>query len=177
VRGVYADALLGPVGDVMIEVGYEHALVVHGYDERREAGMDELSVLGASLVSEVRADGRRDAYTIEPEDFGMRRAAHCEIAPLDDLRNESVRFLQVLAGHGHEACGDAACLNAAAVLYVAGMATDLSDGLSQAREAVAAGAAVEKLEEWVAAQAGGAEQRMAGEARLSAVRAEAGLPA
>ncbi len=175
VRGVYADGLLGPVGDVMLEIGYEHALVVHGYDDRREAGMDELSVLGASVVNEVRADGRRDSYTVEPEDFGMRRAAHGEIAPLGSLRDESVRFLQVLAGRDHEACGDAACLNAAAVLYVAGVATDLGDGLAQAREVVASGAAIEKLEEWVAAQAGGVEQRTAGEARLSALRDAAGL--
>ena len=176
VRGVYADGMLGPVGDVMMEIGYEHALVVHGYDDRREAGMDELSVLGASVVSELRADGRRDSYTIEPEDFGLRRAAHSEIAPLGDLRDEAVRFIQVLGGRGPEACDDAACLNAAAVLYVAGQAVDLADGLAQAREAVATGAALAKLEEWVAAQAGGIEQRTAGEARLAALRVEAGLP-
>ena len=35
VRGVYSDGMLGPVGDVMMEIGYEHALVVHGYDDRR----------------------------------------------------------------------------------------------------------------------------------------------
>ena len=87
-----------------------------------------------------------------------------------------MRFIQVLGGRGHEACDDAACLNAAAVLYVAGQAADLADGLAQAREAVATGAALAKLEEWVAAQAGGIEQRTAGEARLAALRAEAGLP-
>jgi anthranilate phosphoribosyltransferase len=177
VRGVYADGMLGPVGNVMMEIGYEHALVVHGYDDRREGGMDEFSVLGTTVVSELRANGSRDAYTVEPEDFGMRRAAHSEIAPLADLRAESVRFVRVLGGRGHEACGDAACLNAAAVLYVAGRAVDLTDGLAQAREAVASGAALDKLEEWVAAQSGGVGQRAAGEARLSALREEAGLPA
>ena len=139
--------------------------------------MDELSVLGPSLVNELHADGRRDAYTVEPEDFGLRRASHGEVAPLDDLRSEAVRFIQVLGGCGHEACGDAACLNAAAVLYVAGRAADLADGLAQAREAVASGAALAKLEEWVAAQAGGVDQRAAGEARLTRLRTEAGLSA
>jgi anthranilate phosphoribosyltransferase len=177
VRGVYADGLLGPVGDVMMEIGYEHAMVVHGYDDRREAGMDELSVLGESVVSELHADGWRDSYTVEPEDLGLRRAVHSEIAPLGDLRSEAVRFIRVLGGRGHEACGDAACLNAAAVLYVAGRATDLGDGLAQAREAVESGAALLKLEEWVAAQAGGVHQRAAGEARLSKLRVEAGVPA
>lgn len=176
VRGVYADELLGPVGDVMLEIGYEHAMVVHGYDDRREAGMDELSVLGPSLVSESRADGRRDAYTLEPEDLGLRRAALDEIAPLGDLRSEAIRFVQVLGGRGHDACCDAACLNAAAVLYVAGQAADLGDGLAQAREAVASGAALAKLEEWVATQKTGGDQRGSGEARLSGLRAEAGLP-
>ena len=175
VRGVYSDGLLGPVGEVMVEIGYEHALVVHGYDADRAAGMDELSVLGASVVNEVRADGRRDAYTIEPEDFGMRRATHAEIAPLGDLRAEAVRFVQVLGDRGHAACVDAACLNAAAVLYVAGTAADLSDGLAPAREAVASGAALTKLNDWVAAQAGCVEQRAAGSARLAALLAEAGL--
>jgi anthranilate phosphoribosyltransferase len=175
VRGVYAEGLVGPVGEVMLEIGYERVMVVHGYDDRREAGMDELSVLGASLVTEMDSDGRRDSYTVEPEDFGVRRAEHAEIAPLGDLRHEAVRFLQVVGGHGSEACGDAACLNAAAVLYVAGEAVDLSDGLVQAREAMASGAALRKLEEWVAAQAGGIAQRQAGEDRLGALRMEAGL--
>jgi len=175
VRGVYADTLIAPVGEVMLEIGYERVMVVHGYDDRREAGMDELSVLGASLVTEMYADGRRDAYVVEPEDFGMRRAAHAEIAPLDELRAEAIRFLQVVGGRGHEACGDAACLNAAAVLYVSGQAVDLYDGLGQAREAVASGAALSKLEEWVAVQAGGIAQRQAGEARLGALLEEAGL--
>ena len=63
------------------------------------------------------------------------------------------------------------------MLYVAGRAADLGDGLAQAREAVASGAALAKLEEWVAAQAGGVEQRTAGEARLVVRCAlEAGLP-
>ncbi|NLE23708.1 MAG: anthranilate phosphoribosyltransferase [Actinobacteria bacterium] len=176
VRGVYADGLLGPVGDVMLEIGYEHAVVVHGYDDRREAGMDELSVLGPSVVSERRADGRCDVYTLEPEDMGLRRAALEEIAPLGDLRSEAVRFVQVLGGRGHAACCDAACLNAAAVLYVAGQAADLGDGLAQAREAVASGAALAKLEEWVATQAGDGDRRGSGEARLAGLRSEAGLP-
>ena len=61
------------------------------------------------------------------------------------------------------------------MLYAAGEAAELSDGLSQAREAVASGAALRKLGEWVAAQAGGVAQRQAGEARLGALLAEAGL--
>ena len=175
VRGVYSDTMIAPVGEVMLEIGYEHVLVVHGFGDDRSAGMDELSVLGPTLVGELRADGRRDSFTVEPEDLGIRRAAHADIAPLEDLREEALRFLRVVGGRGPQACGDAACLNAAAVLYVAGQAVDLADGLEQAREAAGSGAAIRKLEEWVAAQAGGVERRAAGEARLGALLADAGL--
>jgi anthranilate phosphoribosyltransferase len=175
VRGVYAEKLVEPVGEVMIGIGYEHAMVVHGFDDRREDGMDELSVLGPTIVSEAHGDGRRDTFTVHPEDVGLRRARHAELAPLDNLRDEARRFVQVLAGRGHDACVDAACLNAAAVLYVAGEAVDLGDGLGRARELVATGAPVARLRSWVAAQAGGAARRNEGEARLEGVLADAGL--
>ena len=175
VRGVYSDAMIAPVGQVMLEIGYEHAFVVHGFGDDRSTGMDELSVLGPTLVGELRADGRRDSFVVEPEDLGIRRAAHADIAPLEDLREEALRFLRVVGGRGPQACEDAACLNAAAVLYVAGQATDLADGLAQARAAAGSGAALRKLGEWVAAQAGGVERRAAGEARLGALLADAGL--
>jgi anthranilate phosphoribosyltransferase len=176
VRGVYSDAMVGPVGEVMLEIGYEHAFVVHGFGERRDgAGMDELSVLGPTLVAELYADGRRDSFIVEPEDLGISRASHADIAPLEDVRAEALRFLRIVGGQGSQACQDAACLNAAAVLYVAGQAADLAEGLAQAREAAGSGAALHKLEEWVAAQAGGVDQRTTGEARLTALLGEAGL--
>jgi anthranilate phosphoribosyltransferase len=173
VRGVHADRLVWPVGEVMAEIGYQRALVVHGFDAEARRGMDELSVLGPSRVVEVGTGGRRDVYTLEPEDLGMRRHRHEDIAPLADLQAESRRFVQVLAGSGHEPCIDAACLNAAAVLYVAGKVPDLTAGLERCREAVADGAALAKLREWVAAQAG--DRTGAGESRLGAVLAGAGL--
>lgn len=110
VRGVSSEGLIEPVCDVMCEIGYERTLVVHGYDERGERGMDELSTLGESVVVESFADGRRESYRLAPEDLGMRRARYDEIAPLDDVREEAARFVRVLAGRGGEACGDIACL-------------------------------------------------------------------
>lgn len=178
VRGVYADRLVWPVGEVMAEIGYQRALVVHGFDAEGLRGMDELSVLGPSHVVEVGQGGRRDVYTVEPEDLGVRRHRHEDIAPLGDLRAEARRFVQVLAGRGHGPCVDAACVNAAAVLYVAGKVDDLAAGAERCRAAVENGAALAKLGEWVAVQAGGKTGGGAiGERRLEAVLADAGLAA
>jgi anthranilate phosphoribosyltransferase len=175
VRGVYADRLVGPVGEVMAEIGYQRALVVHGFDAEQQRGMDELSVLGPSRVVEIGAGGRRDVSTVEPEDVGLRRSRHEDIAPLEDLRDESRRFVRVLAGRGHGACVDAACYNAAAVLYVAGVVDDLAVGVERSRATVENGAALARLRQWVAVQSAG--DSGAGERRLEEVLAGAGLAA
>ena len=151
VRGVYADGMLGPVGDVMMEIGYEHAMVVHGYDDRREAGMDELSVLGASVVSELHADGRRDSYTVEPEDWVRRAVAQRDRA----ARRPALRGRALHPGARRPRLTRPAATPPASTPPPSstwpGQAADLGDGLAQAREAVASGAALAKLEEWVAA--------------------------
>ncbi len=70
VRGVYADGLLGPVGDVMLEIGYEHALVVHGYDDRRRGRHGR--VLGARRERRQRAARRRAARRLHRRAGGLR---------------------------------------------------------------------------------------------------------
>lgn len=154
VRGVYSAELLPTVSRVMQAIGYQRALVVHGFDGRGENGMDELSTIGESVVHEFHPDGREDRYTLAPEDVGLRRAAYAEVAATGDLRQETGRFLDVLAGTAAPACIDITCLNAAAVLYVAGKAADLKSGVARCREIIHSGRALEKLRQWVAVQRG-----------------------
>ena len=47
-RGVYAKDVIPKAAAVMKEIGYERAMVVHGFDKNREKGMDELSTIGES---------------------------------------------------------------------------------------------------------------------------------
>ncbi len=112
VRGVYSADRLADVSQVMQAIGYRRAMVVHGFDARRDSGMDELSTIGESVVREFHPDGREDHYTLAPEDVGIRRAAYAEIAATADIRRETDRFLQVLAGTASSACIDITCLNA-----------------------------------------------------------------
>ncbi|HEX4936101.1 MAG TPA: anthranilate phosphoribosyltransferase, partial [Gemmatimonadaceae bacterium] len=98
-------------------LGTRHALVVHG-----EPGMDEFSPLGPTRVVEVR-DGLTHEWTVDPSEFGF---------PLFDARElagggpaDNARIVQdVLGGKGTRAATAAVTLNAAAALYVAGVATD-----------------------------------------------------
>jgi anthranilate phosphoribosyltransferase len=171
-RGVYSVEALPKVAAVMREIGYRRGLVAHGFDHLREKGMDELSVLGASRVHEFFPDGSGREYDIHPEEFGISRVPYEFIAPLPDRGQEAVRFLQVLAGAGHQACIDFVCLNAGAVLYVAGKAETLGAGVRQSYDLIGGGQALKKLADWAAVQQGPEQE---GLRRLEGLLAAAGL--
>lgn len=151
VRGVHAPEAVRPVAAVMRAIGYRRAMVVHGFD-RGEPGMDELSTLGETLIHEIRPDGREEEYTLAPEDAGVERAAYADIATTGDPGLEADRFLHVLAGTGSAACTGITCLNAGAILYVAGRAGDLATGVRRSRELVRSGEAFATLCRWVRTQ-------------------------
>ena len=153
VRGVYAADLLTPVSRVMREIGYRRAMVVHGFDAERRRGMDELSTIGETVVHEFHPDGREDTYSLAPEDVGIRRAGFADIASTGDVRREAVRFLKVVAGTADRASIDIVCLNAGAILYVAGRAATIAAGIEQSRELLDTGRALSKLCAWREAQA------------------------
>ncbi len=143
VMGVYAEHLVEIIGQVLLELGCEHALVVHGSD-----GLDEITVTGTTRVAEVRA-GRVDVYDLEPRDLGIGRARPEQLLGGSPEHNAKL-FASVLAGEGEPSGGplaDITALNAGAALYAGGVASDLADGLARAREAIHSGAAARKLEE------------------------------
>lgn len=152
-RGVYSPESASKARDVIKTIGVTRALVVHGYDDSGELSMDELSNLGQTDIWELYPDGRENRYTFTPEDVGIKRAAFASIASSGDRHDEAVRFLKLLAGEGDPAREDIACLNAAAVLYLAGKSPDLAKGMEKARELVESGAAFDRLECWIHAQA------------------------
>lgn len=168
VRGVYAPDMLPVVADVMHRIGYRNFLVVHGFDDKGNPAVDELSIVGATRVRECRDAGDDETYDISPEDVGLRRASYDEIAPLGDMRRESLRFLSVIAGRGPKACTDFTALNAAAVYYIMGAVDTLESGVEKATEILQSGKALEKLGHWVVAQNGGAG-KASGEVRFESL--------
>src|SRR5512138_1041112 len=141
--GVFHPDLVGIQVRVLQELGTERALVVWGRD-----GMDEISLGAATMVGELR-DGMVREYEVHPEDFGISMAASRNLQVsgpaesramlLGALRGEAGLPLEIVA------------LNAGAALYVAGVADTIDDGIARARAAIASGAALERLEAFVAA--------------------------
>ncbi len=135
--GVFDPALTGTFAETLRQLGRRRAWAVHG-----AGGMDELSTLGATRVSDLDG-GTRD---VMPEDAGLDR-----LGDLDALRGgspeENARTLAgILRGEITDARLDIVLLNAAAGFVVAGLSADLGAGVERARESVASGRAWQVLE-------------------------------
>jgi anthranilate phosphoribosyltransferase len=131
------------------ELGFKRAFVMHGLEEETGKGMDEVSTLGPTHVSELREDGTIESYILTPEDFGLKRPQFDELASSRDVRKDALALLRVLMGKDQGPRSDIVCLNAAPLLYVMGKAKDLKEGLQSARNAIENGSALGKLRDWV----------------------------
>jgi len=142
-----ADRARAPlVAEALLRLGVDHALVVHG-----DVGMDEISPAGRTAVWEVR-DGKTTAWVIDPEDYGLHWARIADLAGGEPAEN-AARVERLLNGSAvgepgwqtEEGCRRAVVLNAAAAVYVAGLAPDYRTAIRVAEEALAAGGGREVL--------------------------------
>jgi anthranilate phosphoribosyltransferase len=119
-------------------LGSRHALVVHGAE-----GMDEISPLGLTHVSEVR-DGVVREWTIDPATLGIAGGSAVELAGGEP--SDNARLIEsVLNGSIRGTARDALRLNAAGALYVAGRGWSLEESLARATEALDTGKGMETL--------------------------------
>lgn len=152
VRGVYSPDKISLVARVMREIGTDSAMVVCGHADDCEGFMDELSPCGMTRIEEWSSCGEAKQWTLSPEDAGLTRCNFSQIAATGDIDKESFRFLQTLSGNGLGPCADFTCLNAAAILRVAGVCHNLKEGVSLARMHISKGLAFQKLKDWVCTQ-------------------------
>lgn len=139
VMGVYDRGLVEVIGQVQLELGAEHALVVHGSD-----GLDEITTTGPTAVAEAK-DGELRTWELDPRDFGVARARPEDLAGGTPEENAAA-LRRVLAGE-EGPLADITALNAGAAIYVAGRAESIEAGYAAGREALRSGAARSKLEE------------------------------
>lgn len=133
------------IAEALVTLGSVRALVVSAED-----GLDELSLSSRTRVVEV-ADGRTAEWFAEPGQFGLAPAGLASVAGGTPEENAAVARA-VLAGEAgpHR---DLVLLNAAAAIYVGGLAPDLEQGIAKAAEAIDSGAAADVLERLKAATA------------------------
>ena len=152
VRGVYKKDMVSIVAGVMKEIGYKKAIVVHGLNEDKTRGIDEISSFGETIVAELKEDGKISNYTIMPEDIGVKRAKYKDILSAESVNEETGSFLKVLAGKDRGSKHDIVCLNTAPILYMMNKVGDFEEGVKRAEETIESGQAIEKLRQWVREQ-------------------------
>jgi len=134
VMGVADRARLDIIADALAMLGTVHSLVVHG-----EPGMDEISPLGATTVIELR-DGTRREWTVRPETYGYGSIDPAELAGGTPDENATL-IERLVAGESIPGAEAAVVLNAAAAIYVGGVAASFDDGVHKARAALRDGRA------------------------------------
>jgi anthranilate phosphoribosyltransferase len=136
--GVAFPAVMDKMAAALQSRGVTSAWVVHGH-----GGLDELAVSGPNTVYALR-DGGVERFEIDAKDHGIARSG------IEDVRGgevaENLAALRALLAGKKGPVRDIVVFNAACALYVAGLVSDIADGIDRACASIDSGAAGEVLE-------------------------------
>ena len=145
VLGVADGSLLRKMGEVLLHLGCQHALIIHGED-----GIDELSLSAPTRICEVRKGKELREYRITPEEVGFTRAADRQPFQGGDPTYNARMLSELLSGQSNGPAADMLCLNAGAALLANEQVDSLVDGVKLARATLREGKAQAKLADVVA---------------------------
>ncbi|MCH2657628.1 MAG: anthranilate phosphoribosyltransferase [Dehalococcoidia bacterium] len=138
VMGAPSKELASKLANSLARLGVRHALVVSGED-----GLDDLTITGPSNIYEVKS-GEVTERIVTPEEMGLSRYPIEDIIGGDPSDNAQI-FRDILAGKGSDAIRDLILFNAAAGLYVIGLAASIKDGINKAAKVIESGEAAAKV--------------------------------
>ncbi|WP_446899605.1 anthranilate phosphoribosyltransferase [Clostridium sp. LBM24168] len=139
VLGVYKRELTNTIARVLKNLGCERAMVVHGED-----GLDEITTTSPTYVSELK-NGEIKDYTIDPEEYGIEKAAHKDICGGTAKENANI-IIDILKGQRGKK-RDIVVLNSAAALYVGKKVENIREGIERANELIDSKKAYGKFQE------------------------------
>jgi anthranilate phosphoribosyltransferase len=138
VIGVADPGLLDLIPGALAELGHVHALVVHG-----EAGLDEVSPVGATRVAELR-DGQVRRYEIGPDELGLEPVPLAQLAGGEPADN--ARIIEAVLAGERGGARSAVVANAAAALLVSGAVESWAGGARLAEKTLDRGEGAKALE-------------------------------
>lgn len=142
VVGVFSEELGETYSRVLSELRIERAFVVHGSD-----GLDEVSLSAPTIVWDVEA-GRSRRYLFDPRSVGFDYVQSSALKGGDATVNAAI-LRDVLSGTPgpHR---QAVLLNAAFAVVAGGVADDVAGGVAVATRSIDSGAAMAKLDAFLA---------------------------
>jgi anthranilate phosphoribosyltransferase len=140
--GVWDHSLVERVASALALLGVKQAWVVHGAD-----GLDEVTITGETFVAACSAPTGVETFTISPEDFGLQRRSVTQRreGPAENARGTHA-ILNGEKDGSFTVARDLVIINAAAALYLAGVANDFQNATAMACDSINSGQAVSKLE-------------------------------
>lgn len=145
VLGVADGSLLRKMGEVLLHLGCQHALIIHGED-----GIDECSLRAPTRVCEVCHGKDLREYTITPEQVGLSRASDPRALQGGDPAYNADLLRDLLDGKANGPAADMLCLNAGAALLASEQVESLADGVNLARSTLREGKARQRLADVIA---------------------------
>lgn len=142
VMGVYEEALLEPMARVLYQLGVKKGMVVYGMEK-----LDEISICGPTKICCFKG-GEYRLDEITPEAVGLKRGNAGDLLGGTPAENAAITRA-ILVGKEKGAKRDAAVINAAAALFVAGKAESLKKAVELAEEVIDSGKALAKLEQFI----------------------------
>jgi len=121
------------------KLGTDRALVVNGINPN----LDEISICSKTAVYELK-NGEINNYEVVPEDFGYKTVDISEIQGGNGTENAHI-IQEIFKGNIKDAKRDIICMNAGAMIYLAGIKLDMFEGAKLAQETIEGGSAYEKL--------------------------------
>ena len=141
--GVYDEALVEPLAQVLLNLGVKRGLVVYGLE-----GLDEISLVGKTKVCEIR-DGWVKNYEIDPRDYGF------ELCKKEDLvggtPDENAQIIRDIFAGEKGPKRDTVVLNSAAALYIGKGDITLERAIEEVKDAIDSGKALAKLNQMIKA--------------------------
>jgi len=125
VLGVPSEDLLEPMGSALLKMGMNRVIVVNG-----SGGLDEASLQGENKLVFVEK-GKLRFSKINISDFNFVNTSNDKLVVSDGESNEEI-LKSVLNGSGKKPHKEVVALNAALVLWAAGIEDDLHEGFNRA---------------------------------------------
>ncbi|OZC02617.1 anthranilate phosphoribosyltransferase [Rubricoccus marinus] len=147
--GAFSDETARMMAEILMRLGSEHVVVVYAHD-----GLDELSTTSPTTVYQTGSDafdGGLLEQTVVPEKFGLARVSAAALQ--GGTPEENAEIVRSILGGVSGPQADIVLLNAAYALLASAEFKGLDNALEAARESIASGAALGKLDALVEATA------------------------
>jgi anthranilate phosphoribosyltransferase len=144
--GVPRPDLCATLARVLHDLRLQRGVVACGAVAGAAGHLDEFSTLGPTRLAEFGTGGKDGEREFLPGGLPLQSASLADLAGGDKAANAAI-VRRILGGEERGPKRDAALLNSAAALYVAGRAASIEAGWDMAAQVIDSGAATKKLAE------------------------------